>query len=234
MNRAAVIQHCLDVFSGETSYLEIGVRRGVTFRDVRAARKVAVDPEFLFDIGEAKAANPNSTFCPVTSDAFFREHDRDEKFDVIFLDGLHTFEQTLRDLLNAIEVLKERGIIIIDDVIPSSYAASLPSAADAAAVKAAVGDVDAAWMGDVYKLVWFISEFMPAYTFRCVQENHGELVMWRSAREPRGRRYTLAEIASLSFCQVVKEKDMFNTVPMADIVREIAAGLGLPARRAIG
>jgi hypothetical protein len=229
MKRAAVIQRCLDIFPGETAYLEIGVRRGVTFRDVRAGRKVAVDPELLLDIGEARAANPNSTFHPVTSDAFFREHSQDERFDVIFLDGLHTFEQTLRDLLNATEVLKERGIVIIDDVIPSSYAASLPSIADAAVVKATLGDLDAAWMGDVYKLVWFIAEFMPAYTFRCVQENHGELVMWRSARELHGRRHTLAEIASLDFCQVIANKDIFNSAPMADIVQEIAAELSLPA-----
>ncbi len=48
-----------------------------------------------------------------------------KKFDVIYLDGLHTFEQTLRDLLNALTLVADAGVIILDDVLPSSFAALL-------------------------------------------------------------------------------------------------------------
>jgi predicted O-methyltransferase YrrM len=60
------------------------------------------------------------------SDIYFGElASSDEKFDVIVLDGLHTFEQTLRDLLNSEAYLKPNGVVIIDDVMPNSYQASL-------------------------------------------------------------------------------------------------------------
>src|SRR5437867_1023406 len=87
------------------SYLEIGVNRGETFRTVEAARKVGVDPNFLFDTA-AEAVPRRVTFHPVSSDRYFAGPHGGDRFNVIFLDGLHTFEQTLRDLLNATAVLQ--------------------------------------------------------------------------------------------------------------------------------
>ena len=43
----------------------------------------------------------------------------------MFLDGLHTFAQTYRDLINAFKVCPD-GVILIDDTRPPSYLASLP------------------------------------------------------------------------------------------------------------
>ena len=109
-------------------YLEIGVARGDTFDKVNAPLKVAVDPKFRFDHVEAQRANPGTTYHDVTSDEYFGKHvEATEKFDVIYLDGLHTFEQTLRDLNNALEHLEPHGVILIDDVRPHTYLASLPN-----------------------------------------------------------------------------------------------------------
>ena len=78
------------------SYLEIGVSRGSTFNRVNIARKVAVDPVFRFDT--AADAAPGVAFHRVPSDAFFSRRDPARpRFDLIYLDGLHTFEQTFRD-----------------------------------------------------------------------------------------------------------------------------------------
>ena len=41
----------------------------------------------------------------------------------------------LRDLTNALHHLQPRGVIVIDDTRPSSYAASLPHQRDARAVR---------------------------------------------------------------------------------------------------
>ncbi len=112
----------------EPRYLEIGIAKGETFHNVKATLKVAVDPKFGFDHVEAQRTNPGTTYHEVTSDVYFGKYiEATETFDVIYLDGLHTFEQTLRDLNNALEHLEPRGVILIDDVRPHTYVASLPN-----------------------------------------------------------------------------------------------------------
>src|ERR1700722_10471821 len=76
------------------SYLEVGVARGLTFNQLAFERKVAVDPAFRFDVADYKKEGVE--FCQETSDRFFSRQDVLRKFDLIFLDGLHTFQQTFR------------------------------------------------------------------------------------------------------------------------------------------
>ena len=102
MFRSEVVQAFVDLYE-RPRYLEVGVYSAETFGAVRAAEKVAVDPAFRFDIGAAAAADPTARFHPVPSDDYFlRRLAPGEVFDVVFLDGLHTFEQTLRDLMNTL------------------------------------------------------------------------------------------------------------------------------------
>lgn len=128
MDRPDVIQGLLNLYSNP-SYLEVGVNHGITFHAITAARKVAVDPKFNFDVPQARLrpGGATSDYHEVPSDDYFANRPAGDMFDVIFLDGLHTFDQTLRDLLNAMTCLKPTGAIVIDDVTPSSYAASLPT-----------------------------------------------------------------------------------------------------------
>ena len=79
----------------------------MTFNAIQASRKVAVDPRFRFKVAEARSGDaPEAEFHEVPSDEYFgRIADPDERFHVIFLDGLHTLEQTLRDFTNALEFL---------------------------------------------------------------------------------------------------------------------------------
>jgi len=59
--------------------------------------KIGVDPE--------RGGN-----IRMTSDHFFKVNK--SKFDVIFIVGLHTFEQARRDVLNSIKVLKKEDILV--------------------------------------------------------------------------------------------------------------------------
>src|ERR1022692_2180630 len=96
VSRADVVQALVDLYE-EPSYLEIGVHSGETFHAVKAKRKVAVDPKFAIS-PENREASDVVVYHEVTSDIYFGElASSDEQFDVIFLDGLHTLEQTLRD-----------------------------------------------------------------------------------------------------------------------------------------
>ncbi|MCB0555502.1 MAG: class I SAM-dependent methyltransferase [Phaeodactylibacter sp.] len=85
-------------------YLEIGVQdERSNFAHINCEYKVGVDIE------------PVSTFTG-TSDDFFLQNR--EKFDLIFIDGLHTEEQVLKDINNAMQSLARAGIIILHDCMP--------------------------------------------------------------------------------------------------------------------
>ena len=89
------------------SYLEIGVKKGKTFRGVRCKRKVGVDI----------AAYPDATYV-MESDTFFERNDR--KYDLIFIDGLHRYKQVLKDIQNSLSVLNKNGTIVCHDMLPAT------------------------------------------------------------------------------------------------------------------
>jgi hypothetical protein len=160
MLRSEVIQSVINLFT-KPSYLEIGVDQGDTFHKVEATHKVAVDPKFSFDPKQTSPNHPHCHYHEITSDQFFRNFVAQHRiFDVIFLDGLHTFEQTLRDLLNSISYLEANGAIIIDDVRPISYSSSIKDQAEALVVKRLLlQESDGAWMGDICRLLFLLKRF---------------------------------------------------------------------------
>lgn len=222
VSRAEVVNSVTRLFKA-TRYLEIGVASGETFFEVEAARKVAVDPRFCFEVPDHESEG--AAFYEVTSDRYFSDHhSRGQLFDVIYIDGLHTFEQTLRDFTNALAMLDERGVIVIDDVVPTSYAAALPDQGDAVRVKRASNDPDNSWMGDTFKLVYFIHAFFPSLQLRTVADNHGQAVVWRGAKVSGSfKPYSIHEIAQLQFLDVVKDSDCFNRMPLAEIEKDLKA-----------
>lgn len=90
-----------------TSFLEIGTKYGETFTNVNVPVKVSVDPD----------PKTRATFI-MTSDEYFRGHD--EKFDLVFVDGLHECSQAFRDVMNALKVLNPGGVIVMHDCHPQN------------------------------------------------------------------------------------------------------------------
>lgn len=208
MTRADVINR-LCALRAAPSYLEIGVHRGETFLAVAAARKVGVDPNFQFDIAEAQSAQPHATLLSMSSDAFFALPPAvDGGYDVIFIDGLHHADQTLRDLLNAVVWLKPDGVIVLDDMLPSSYHASLANGAHAIQLRVHLRDPDLSWMGDVYRLAFFIDSFLQQFSVATVG---GQMLMWRAPRSPEriGQR-TIEQVGRMPFEATILERAVFN------------------------
>ena len=225
MLRSQVVQGFLDLYD-RPRYLEVGVHAGETFHALRATKKVAVDPAFLFDTRAAAVADATATFHPVPSDDYFlRLCPPDERFDVVFLDGLHTFEQTLRDLMNALARTRPDSVIVIDDVLPSGYAASVREIGEFARLHSTVPGTPDAWMGDVYRLVWFIAVFMPMWSYATIAENHGQLVLWREPRrEPApDPEMTVEAVSRISYADVVLRPAVFRVTPFADVAAAVAA-----------
>ena len=77
-------------------YLEIGCNQDEVFKKI-VIDKIGVDPV-------------NGGNFRGTSDDFFIKNS--DKFDCIFIDGLHIYDQVKKDILNSIKVLNENGILL--------------------------------------------------------------------------------------------------------------------------
>jgi hypothetical protein len=93
----------------DPEYLEIGVWNGGTFSQINSKNKDGVDPEQY-------CKSPYVNY-KMTSDEFFNGH-VNKKYDIIFVDGLHTAYQVTKDIYNSIKNLKSGGFIVLDDVYP--------------------------------------------------------------------------------------------------------------------
>ena len=93
------------------SYLEIGCRDDECFSRIVSPRKVGVDPR---SGGTVRAR----------SDEFFARND--ERFDVVFIDGLHRYQQVLRDVRNSLDILTPEGVVVLHDCLPLTWAAQCP------------------------------------------------------------------------------------------------------------
>ena len=106
----AIIHKC-----GYTQYLEIGVQHGVNFQAIKCQYKVGVDPVPQYEVDSIQEGQ---TF-KLTSDEFFkRAIGISDRFDLIFIDGLHHADQVLRDFNNAQKVLSPNGTIVLHDCHP--------------------------------------------------------------------------------------------------------------------
>jgi hypothetical protein len=222
MERSEIIAGLLSVYR-RPRYLEVGVYSGDSFLPQRARRKVAVDPSFKFEVAAARAKDSSAEFHEVESDTYFgRIAGRGDRFHVIFLDGLHTFEQTLRDFLNAAERLEPGGVIVLDDVRPSSELAALPDWGEAFQ-RSQAPDVtwNGDWMGDVYRVLLFIDSFVQGFTYRTVQETGGQTVLWRETRPVVARRQ-VGVISALPYEALGAEQASYNFAPYAAIREQVA------------
>lgn len=92
-------------------HLEIGVFHACdNFNKINVQYKVGVDP--------GKEGVAEGTFT-MTSDEFFEL--TNDKFDTVFVDGLHHADQVYKDIINSLKVLNEGGTIVCHDMNPHSY-----------------------------------------------------------------------------------------------------------------
>jgi hypothetical protein len=132
MNRINIIQTCLDQTKGKT-YLEIGVAFGVCITRIRAVRKIAVDPKIRMPWLGRKLCEGRATetwYFETTSDEFFDNNDKflgQTGISVALVDGLHTYEQSLKDVENILLYLDENGSIVMHDWNPTRATMAYPA-----------------------------------------------------------------------------------------------------------
>lgn len=161
---------------------------------VKARAIVGVDPKPQFDLRELSG---HMTFFPMTSDKFFSEEAKGLAFDLVFLDGLHEWRQTLRDLQNALRVLSPGGLIVIDDVAPTDEFSADP---DPSVVEKAreAGVVDhGRWYGDVFKILHvleLLSDSLGYVTVGGASGLHGQTVVWRKYDQANATDISASEL----------------------------------------
>ena len=193
------------------TYLEIGVAGGKTFLPLNLPVKHAVDPEFRFDVREFESESVR--FFEVPSDDFFLHFaDKAMKYDLIFLDGLHTFEQTFRDFCSTQAHAHDGTIWVIDDVHPSDIFSANPDQRMAYKHRKLHGKPGHAWHGDVFKVLFAIHDFFPNLSYRTIvgRGNPQTVVIRRPRKEFRPKFGDLEKISRLTYYDFVEHRDMLN------------------------
>jgi hypothetical protein len=200
------------------SYVEIGVAKGSTFNRVAFPRKVAVDPTFRFNVEEFQ--EDGVEFVQKTSDDFFLTRDPPATFDLVFLDGLHRFEQTFRDFCNSLSCAHSRTVWLIDDVWPVDVFSSLHDYADAVDFRRKAGVTAHAygWHGDVYKVVLMIHDFFPSLSYVTISTGgNPQTIVWRSPRTSFTPVFQNAEaITRVGYFDLMKLEKIINLMPEAE------------------
>ena len=107
-------------------YLEIGCFDDELFKHINCKKKVGVDPVSGGTVRD-------------TSDNFFKKND--ERFDCIFIDGLHKYSQVKKDIQNSLKFLTKDGVILLHDCLPKNY------------YEQATPRCQWTWNGDVWKAI---------------------------------------------------------------------------------
>ena len=154
--RHQIIQKIIDKKKYQ-NYLEIGCFDDSTFSKIKIKYKIGVDPN---SGGNKK----------MTSDKFFSQNN--EKFECIFIDGHHIYEQTRRDILNSVKFLKTDGIIILHDCLPNKIWNQI------------VPQIYGNWTGDVWKAIVEARTLNDLDTYTCIADMGLGMIFKRKNRNP--------------------------------------------------
>ena len=121
-NRHNLIQSLIDK-RGYKRYLEIGAGTGLLFKKINIEHKDGVDPgidDKWISNDEAKSGVIYGHIgYSMTSNEFFKNYaPNKDKYDIIFIDGLHESNQVDLDIKNSLMYLNEGGCIVIHDCNP--------------------------------------------------------------------------------------------------------------------
>lgn len=99
-------------------YVEIGVNYGESLQNTLPVTKsIGIDPT------PKCSSRPNVAIFTMTSDEFFEKVQAGvirgvHSFSLAFIDGLHTYDQALRDFINLEKISSPESVIMLHDCIP--------------------------------------------------------------------------------------------------------------------
>ena len=178
-SRIEIIQNIINKQNYQ-NYLEIGCDKNENFSKIKIKNKIGVDP---LQGGTIRK----------TSDEFFNSNT--EKFDIIFLDGLHTYEQTIKDINNSLKFIKSSGVIIIHDCLPKKIWNQI------------VPRIYGHWNGDVWKAIVHSRTYQNADTYTCIADHGLGLIFKRKNKNLL--EIKIKEFKKLKFSDYYKNHKIF-------------------------
>ena len=159
MNRIEIINTLIEK-NGYRRYLEIGVNTprqpGYSHESIRVETKHGVDP------------NVDTTYR-MPSDEFFKTNTA--YYDIIFVDGLHIFEQAHRDIVNSLAILTDGGTIVVHDCNPRKEITQRPERASSV------------WHGDVWKAILKLRMERPDVSVYTIDADEGCAIIQKGSQE---------------------------------------------------
>lgn len=176
-----------------TSYLEIGCFKDETFNQINIKKKIGVDP--------TSGGN-----LRMTSDQFFK--DNKEKFDLIFIDGLHVYEQVIKDIFNSIKVLKENGIILVHDCLPRKLWYQTPTR------------MSDTWNGDVWKAIVECRTLENIDTYTCLADEGIGVIKLQKNNNPLNLK--LSNFKNLKYKEYYTNREsLMNIITVEKLINQI-------------
>ncbi len=211
------------------SYLEIGVNKGKCLFNIKGAKnRFAVDPFFNFNAWKKFKGivknfdNLRNRYFELTSDDFFSSNANmlsKNVIDLAFIDGLHTYKQSLMDTINTLKYLDEKGVIILHDCNPLDELAAIPAVSIDEVRKNYESDPNwkNIWNGDVWKTVVHIRKNYPDLTAFVLDTDHGLGFVYKKNREELPKIFeSISNIDSLDYSFFEKNrKDLIDLKPIS-------------------
>lgn len=220
MERKKLIQTLIERRRFNT-YLEIGVLGGYVFFDIRCKNKIAVDPEFRFNwkgrLGQMfrNVTNISARFFEVSSDIFFERYAskvlRKGSLDIVLIDGMHEFKYVLNDVVNSLEYLSDRGVIVLHDCNPLTEDAACSF--EQWKERGYAGN----WNGDVWKCIVYLIATRSDIDIFVANCDHGLGIITKSKRPNLNTEYSsLSKVNELTYADFDRNRDdLINLKPLS-------------------
>jgi len=173
-------------------YLEIGVANNMVFNSIplKMSNKFGVDP--------LRGGN-----FRMTSDAFFEKHNN-LKFDVIFIDGLHHYDQCQKDCINSMKLLNPGGVIFLHDMLPRCE------------MEQKIPQSYTTWLGDVWKVAVELTQSTNV-DFRICNIDRGVGIL-KLKKESKYKKLNLQYATFNEFLNLKKNFNIINSEDALDFI----------------
>ena len=105
------------------------------------------------------AGNISARYYEVTSNYYFKNICSPRSLEIVFVDGLHTYDQALYDIENSLINIKNGGVVILHDCNPPHKNAAMPAKSHKQAAMQKLPGWTNEWCGDVWKAICHLRSF---------------------------------------------------------------------------